>query len=39
LIPALTRIVEIEGAGHDLERGAWNAKEMVVEPFLELMAR
>jgi uncharacterized protein len=39
LIPALTRIVEIEGAGHDLGRGAWNAKESVVEPFLELMAR
>ena len=39
LIPALSRIVEIEGAGHDLRRGAWNTAELVVEPFLELMGR
>src|SRR5512141_671196 len=33
LIPALTRIVEVEGAGHGLRRGAWNATELVAEPF------
>lgn len=34
LIPAAARIVEIDGAGHDLERGAFDAAALVVRPFL-----
>lgn len=38
-IPAPAAIVEIEGAGHDLARGDFDAAERIVKPFRELIAR
>jgi uncharacterized protein len=36
-IPAPVSLVEIEGAGHDLLRGKFDAAKLVVEPFLALL--
>jgi predicted alpha/beta-hydrolase family hydrolase len=33
-IPGRVTLVEIEGAGHDLLRGKFDAARLVVEPFL-----
>jgi predicted alpha/beta-hydrolase family hydrolase len=38
LIPAPVSLVEIEGAGHDLLRGAFDAATLVIEPFLYFAA-
>jgi predicted alpha/beta-hydrolase family hydrolase len=37
LIPAPVSLAEIEGAGHDLLRGKFDAGKLVVEPFFELV--
>lgn len=36
LIPAPTKLVAIEGAGHDLARGKFNVQRLVVDEFLKL---
>ncbi len=36
LIPAATALVEVPGAGHDLARGRFDIRQLVVEPFLAL---
>lgn len=38
LIPAPVRLVELDGAGHDLARGRFDARQKVVAPFLDLVA-
>ncbi|MGE5646907.1 MAG: alpha/beta fold hydrolase [Acidobacteriota bacterium] len=38
LIPARTELSEIEGAGHDLARGRFDLKRLLVEPFLKLLS-
>lgn len=38
LIPAPTKQVIVEGAGHELLRGKFDIKTLVVEPFLDLAA-
>jgi predicted alpha/beta-hydrolase family hydrolase len=37
LIPAPVSLVEIEGAGHDLLRGKFDAGKLVAEPFFDLV--